>query len=647
MTDQTSQFFAILTAVGEAKQANANALGVPWTFAQMGVGDANLTDPIPSRDQKKLINERRRAPLNQVKVDPDNASVIIAEQVIPPDVGGWWIREIGLYDADGDLVAVANCAPSFKPLLSQGTGKTQVVRLNIIVTSTANVQLKIDPSVVLATREYVDSSILSVLPKNKVAGTFTKIRTSDRGIVIEGSNPTTLAGYGIGDAFTKAATSAAIQAAIDGVVNGAPGLLNQLNKLAAAIDNDPNFAGTMVNALAGKASLASPTFTGVVNVPTAAASTNSTQAASTAFVRAAIAALVGSSPTTLDTLKELADALGNDPNFAVTMTNALATKAAKATTLAGYGITDAYTQVQVNNLLTPKAPLVSPTFTGTVVVPTPVAGASNSQAASTKFVTDAISNLVAAAPAALDTLNELALALGNDPNFASTITNALAGKAEKATTLMGYGITDGVRVSSDQFPEFYSKTPGNDWRNGAIQIRETARVGNTQSAITYAPAITFHWGDRVFRQLLMSAAGDLHWGPNAKIYTTEHTGAVGQSLMAAGDVPSARTILGIANTSAFGGASGFWRDAQTGMIIQYGSVFTPAEANYSSVFHMAFPNYCLMCIPTTVNSATGDDDSFARVIGWTRQNVTFRSEGVPNAGLSPNARSISYIAIGY
>ncbi|UVL57543.1 phage tail protein [Pseudomonas sp. B21-035] len=203
MTDQTSQFFAILTAVGEAKQANANALGVPWSFAQMGVGDANLTDPIPSRDQKKLINERRRAPLNQVKVDPDNASIIIAEQVIPPDVGGWWIREIGLYDADGDLVAVANCAPSFKPLLSQGTGKTQVVRLNIIVTSTANVQLKIDPAVVLATREYVDSAILNVLPLDKVAGTYSKVRINARGVVQQGFNPTTLAGYGITDSFSS------------------------------------------------------------------------------------------------------------------------------------------------------------------------------------------------------------------------------------------------------------------------------------------------------------------------------------------------------------------------------------------------------------------------------------------------------------
>lgn len=165
MTDQNSQFFAILTAVGEAKQANAAALGTSWTFAQMGVGDANGTDPIPSRTQTKLINERRRAPLNQVKIDPTNASVIIAEQIIPESVGGWWVRELALYDADGDMVAVANCAPTFKPLLAQGSGRTQVIRINLIVSSSANIELKIDPSVVLATREYVDNSVIEALAK--------------------------------------------------------------------------------------------------------------------------------------------------------------------------------------------------------------------------------------------------------------------------------------------------------------------------------------------------------------------------------------------------------------------------------------------------------------------------------------------------
>ncbi len=165
MIDANSQFFAILTNVGMAKQANADALGLPWKFTDMGVGDANNTDPIPSATQTALINEWRRRPLNQVRVDPVNPAVIIAEQIIPADEGGHWIREIGLYDADGDLVAVANCAPSFKPVLSQGSGRTQVVRMNFVVSSTGNITLKIDPAVVLATREYVDSKILEELYK--------------------------------------------------------------------------------------------------------------------------------------------------------------------------------------------------------------------------------------------------------------------------------------------------------------------------------------------------------------------------------------------------------------------------------------------------------------------------------------------------
>ena len=165
MIDANSQFFAILTNVGMAKQANADALGIPWKFTDMGVGDANNTDPIPSATQTQLINEWRRRPLNQVRVDPVNPAVIIAEQIIPADEGGHWIREIGLYDADGDLVAVANCAPSFKPVLSQGSGRTQVVRMNFFVSSTGNITLKIDPSVVLATREYVDNKILEELYK--------------------------------------------------------------------------------------------------------------------------------------------------------------------------------------------------------------------------------------------------------------------------------------------------------------------------------------------------------------------------------------------------------------------------------------------------------------------------------------------------
>ncbi|MBV4486991.1 phage tail protein [Pseudomonas sp. SWRI153] len=216
MIDANSQFFAILTNVGMNKQANADALGIPWLITQLGVGDANpngLADPpnpVPSASQTKLINEWRRKPLNQLKIDPVNPAVIIAEQIIPADEGGKWIREIGLYDADGDLVAVANCAPSFKPLLSQGSGRTQIVRMNFIVTSTGNIQLKIDPAVVLASRAYVDAAILEVLPKNKTPGEFTRVKVNDRGIIVSGDNPETLAGMGIKDSYTKAEIEAMI-----------------------------------------------------------------------------------------------------------------------------------------------------------------------------------------------------------------------------------------------------------------------------------------------------------------------------------------------------------------------------------------------------------------------------------------------------
>ncbi|WP_404938410.1 phage tail protein [Pseudomonas atacamensis] len=219
MIDANSQFFAILTNVGMNKQANADALGIPWLITQMGVGDANpngLADPpnppnpVPSASQTKLLNEWRRKPLNQLKIDPVNPAVIIAEQIIPADEGGKWIREIGLYDADGDLVAVANCAPSFKPLLSQGSGRTQIVRMNFIVTSTGNIQLKIDPAIVLASRAYVDAAILEVLPKNKAAGQYTRVKVNDRGVFVSGDNPETLAGMGIKDTYTKTEIEAMI-----------------------------------------------------------------------------------------------------------------------------------------------------------------------------------------------------------------------------------------------------------------------------------------------------------------------------------------------------------------------------------------------------------------------------------------------------
>lgn len=159
MIDENSTFGGFLTTIGEAKQANANALKTAWKLTHLLLGDANGSDPVPAPDQTQLVNQVYRAAINQLSIDPDNPGILIAEVVLPPTIGGWWIRELGIEDEDGDFVAVANCPPSYKPLLAQGSGRNQVVRMHLILSNTANVELKVDPSVVLATREYVDSTI--------------------------------------------------------------------------------------------------------------------------------------------------------------------------------------------------------------------------------------------------------------------------------------------------------------------------------------------------------------------------------------------------------------------------------------------------------------------------------------------------------
>ncbi|HBN2762440.1 TPA: phage tail protein [Escherichia coli] len=257
----STKFYTLLTDIGAAKLASAAALGVPLKITHMAVGDGGGVLPTPDAKQTALVNEKRRAALNMLYIDPQNSSQIIAEQVIPETEGGWWIREVGLFDETGALIAVGNCPESYKPQLVEGSGRTQTVRMVLITSSTENITLKIDPAVVLATRKYVDDKVLEL-----------KVYVDDL-----------------------------------------------MAKHVAANDPHTQYAPKV-----------SPTFTGTPKAPTASAGNNSTQLANTAFVQAAIAALVASSPAALDTLNELAAALGNDPNFATTMTNALAGKMDKA-----------------------------------------------------------------------------------------------------------------------------------------------------------------------------------------------------------------------------------------------------------------------------------------------------------------------------
>lgn len=158
----TTKYFAILTNQGAARLANATMLGTKLNITQMAVGDGNGTLPTPDPAQTKLINQTRIAPINSLSVDANDAGQIIAEQIIPENEGGFFIREIGLYDDDGILIAVANCPETYKPLLAEGSGRTQTIRMILVVSSTSAITLKIDPSVVLATRKYVDDAVIEV-----------------------------------------------------------------------------------------------------------------------------------------------------------------------------------------------------------------------------------------------------------------------------------------------------------------------------------------------------------------------------------------------------------------------------------------------------------------------------------------------------
>ncbi|EMQ7128456.1 phage tail protein [Salmonella enterica] len=253
----SAKFYTLLTEIGAAKLASAAALGVPLKITHMAVGSGGGVLPTPNAQQTALVAEERRAALNMLYIDPQNSSQIIAEQVIPENEGGWWIREVGLFDETGALIAVGNCPESYKPKLVEGSGRTQTVRMVLITSSTDNITMKIDPAVVLATRKYVDDKVLEL-----------KVYVDDL-----------------------------------------------MAKHLAAPDPHSQYAQKD-----------SPTLTGIPKVPTPAAGNSTKQIANTEFVASSIAAMVGSAPAALDTLNELAAALGNDPNFATTMINALAGK---------------------------------------------------------------------------------------------------------------------------------------------------------------------------------------------------------------------------------------------------------------------------------------------------------------------------------
>ncbi|HBO1420028.1 phage tail protein [Pseudomonas aeruginosa] len=236
-TPTTPKYGGLLTDIGAAALIAASEAGKKWQPTHMLIGDAGgapgeTADPIPSTAQTKLIRQRYRAQLNRLFVSEQSANVLVAELVLPMAIGGFWIREIGLEDADGKFVAVANCPPSFKASVESGSARTQTIRVQIILSGMEHVELIIDDGIVYATQDWVTAKVAADFKGRKVlagnglvgggdlsadrtialpasgvaAGTYRAVTVNANGIVTAGSNPTTLAGNGITDAYTKAAT---------------------------------------------------------------------------------------------------------------------------------------------------------------------------------------------------------------------------------------------------------------------------------------------------------------------------------------------------------------------------------------------------------------------------------------------------------
>ncbi|EOU0284497.1 tail fiber protein [Escherichia coli] len=399
MSTTTRKFKTVITDTGAKKLAQAAAPdGKPVRLTHMAVGDGGGTLPTPDSKQTRLVHEVWRHTVNRVILDATHQNRIIAELVIPPETGGFWIREIGVFDEHGDLIAVGNTAESYKPAVAEGSGRAQTFRTILTVSSTATVALTVDNTMVMATVDYVD---------DKLKEHEQSRRHPDASLTAKGFVQLSSATNSVSE--TQAATPKAVKAAYD-LANG---------KYTAQD--------------------ASTTRKGLVRLSSATNSTSETQAATPKAVKAAYD-LANAKYTAQDatTAQKGIVQLSSATN-STSETLAATSKAVKA----------------VMDETNKKAPLNSPALTGTPTTPTARQGTNNTQIASTAFVMAAIAALVDSSPDALNTLNELAAALGNDPNFATTMTNALAGKQPKDATLTALA---GLATAADKFPYF----TGND-----------------------------------------------------------------------------------------------------------------------------------------------------------------------------------------
>lgn len=442
----SSSYKTIVTTKG-AEYVAAALLpnGEKLKITHFAVGDGNGSTPTPDANQTALVHEVYRGSVSNIYIDTEDATRIIVEGIIPADQGGFWVREIGLYNTQGELVVVGNTPEGYKPLPSEGAARVLNCQVFVVVSDTDAIELKVAGDAFLP-----DAS------------------TEKRGLTILSSETNS-------DDETKAAT---------------PKAVNEVRKQLPAVVTD------IRDRTGGRVALPGMFGYGAILTDSKTFSGNAGTSEFLAWVRTVtpgvyqVSQLSGNDKIIpgvvfngIIEIKYISSSRGSGPSneekgifyFGV---NGEFYYNRYHTTGEGYLVGWENLKVDVEalkRLIVLKADLNSPVFTGTPAAPTAAEGDKSQQIANTEFVMRAIAALVGSSPEALDTLNELAQALGNDPNFATTVTNALASKQPLNALLTALS---GLTTSANKFPYFTGVN-----KVALATITSTARALLQQSSI--------------------------------------------------------------------------------------------------------------------------------------------------------------------